>query len=201
MLVGDITDPEAMAAAVATSGDGVGIDVCVANAGLLLIEDFVHGDVEAWRRIVDVNVIGTMVTVREAARAMIASGRGGRIVVVASNAGLRGEAGAAVYSATKGALVALMQGLAVELAGAGIRVNAVAPGEVDAGMNAAAMAKLAEIARIPEDRFRSQLIERIPVRRMASPEDVAAAVAFLASADAEHLTGLALSVDGGQLLV
>jgi NAD(P)-dependent dehydrogenase (short-subunit alcohol dehydrogenase family) len=190
-----------MAAAVSTAGDGVGIDVCVANAGLLLIEDFVDGDVEGWRRIVDVNVIGTMVTVREAARAMIASGRGGRIVLIASNAGLRGEAGAAVYSATKGALVALMQGLAVELAGVGIRVNAVAPGEVDAGMNTAAMAKLAAIAQVPEEGFRSQVIERIPARRMASAQDVAAAVAFLASDDAAHVTGLALPVDGGQLLV
>ncbi len=120
----DATDPDQMAAAVRAAGE---LDVCVANAGVSLMEPFLDGSVASWTRVIRVNLIGVMVTLQAAARAMP---RGGRLLATASIAGLHGEAAAAAYCASKAGVVALVKTLSIEL-GPAITVNAVAPGQIE----------------------------------------------------------------------
>jgi len=123
--------------------------------------------------------------VRAVLRPMIAAGRGS-VVAVGSVAGLRASPGQANYAASKGAVLALVKTLAAEVGGKGVRVNAVVPGLFDAGM----------AARLPADR-KAAMVERIPLGRPGAAEELASAVAFLASDDASYVTGQSLVVDGG----
>lgn len=182
---------------------GVGpLAACVANAGTLLIEDLLHGTPESWKRVFQVNVIGVMTTFQVAGHAMVAGGAGGRLVATASIAGVRGEAGSSAYSASKAAVINLVQSAALELAGHAITVNAIAPGEVDTPMHRDAMKRIGAARSISPEALRQQLVDAaIPLRRMATPEDVAEVVNFLVSPAAAYLTGLTVRVDGGQLLL
>src|SRR5215211_4935359 len=120
-LVADVTDPGEIAAAVASAGE---LDICVANAGVSLMEPFLRGDLDSWRRVIDVNLLGVMLTFQAAAQAMP---RGGRLLATASIAGLHGEPSAAAYCASKAGVIGLVRTLARELAPLAITVNAVAP--------------------------------------------------------------------------
>lgn len=184
----DVRDPRAVDAFVdeAEAWAG-GIDVVVANAGVWEGADVEAMSEEAWARVIDVNLGGTHRLVRRAVPALRRSG-GGAIVVVSSTAGQRGEAGHAHYAAAKGGQISFVKSLAVELAPA-IRVNAVAPGWVDTEMSAAAI-----------EEARERILSEIPLRRVATAEDVADAIAFLASDRARHVTGEVLNVNGGSVL-
>jgi len=140
---------------------------------------------DAWGDVLRTNVDGTMRCVRAVLRPMIAAGRGS-VVAVGSVAGLRASPGQANYAASKGAVLALVKTLAAEVGGKGVRVNAVVPGLFDAGM----------AARLPADR-KAAMVERIPLGRPGAAEELASAVAFLASDDASYVTGQSLVVDGG----
>lgn len=199
-LQADVADPEAMGRAVATASEMAPLGVCVANAGVLLIEDLLDGALDRWERVMRVNALGVMVSFQAAARAMVTAGGGGRLIATASAAGLRGEAGSSAYSASKAAVVNLVESAASELASHGITVNGVAPGEVDTAMHGDAMERLGAARGLSAEQLRGEIVGQIPLRRMASPEDVAEIVGFLASPAAAYLTGVTIRVDGGQLL-
>jgi len=201
MLVaeGDVTDAASLATAMSLLGDGP--DICVANAGISLVEDFVAGDLDAWRRVLDVNLLGVMVTFQVAARRMIAAGRGGRLLATSSLAGIRGEPTIAAYCASKAAVIAVVKTLAVELAPHRITVNAVAPGQIDTDMNARDVVATAEAEGRSPDEIREELIRtRVPLGRMGAPHEVGALFAFLASDDAAFVTGETVRIDGAELL-
>jgi NAD(P)-dependent dehydrogenase (short-subunit alcohol dehydrogenase family) len=189
----DVTDPEQMAAAVRAAGE---LDVCVANAGVSLMEPFLDGTVESWSRVIGINLLGVMVTLQAAARAMP---RGGRLLATASTAGLHGEADTAAYSASKAGVVALMKTLSIEL-GPDITVNAVAPGQIETSMSLGDLETVARSAGRPStELLREHLEQRVPARRMGTPDEVAAAFAFLAGPEAAFVSGETLRVDGGEL--
>jgi NAD(P)-dependent dehydrogenase (short-subunit alcohol dehydrogenase family) len=143
--------------------------------------------VDVFRRILDVNLIGSFVVAREAARRMIARGRGS-IVNIASASGVRGNVGRTAYGASKGGVIALTRVLAVEWAAHGIRVNAVAPGPVDTPLS----------LRVHTDEVRSKWLSSVPMRRYGTPMEVAAATLFLLNpAQSSYMTGETLRIDGG----
>lgn len=181
----DVTD-EAQGAAVTASAP---FDVLVNNAGigdshLPTLEQ----DVDAFRRVLDVHLAGTFLMSREAARGMVARGRGA-IVNLSSIAGLTGLPKRNAYGAAKAGIVAMTRSMACEWAAAGVRVNAVAPAFVETAL----VRKLADAGRIDLPTLR----RRTPIGRLIRAEEVAAAVAFLASDAALAITGTVLPVDGG----
>jgi 2-hydroxycyclohexanecarboxyl-CoA dehydrogenase len=179
----DVTDPASARAAIA-GGDPFGI--LVNNAGIDFGGHF-FGDVtpEQWRRLLAVNLEGVFACTQAALPAMQAAGWG-RIVNMASEAGRQGGKADAVYAATKGGVIAFTKSLAMENARYGITVNAIAPGPIETPMLRRMPSKAVDIV------VRSTLL-----RRLGRPEEVAAAVAFLASPDASYITAETLGVSGG----
>ena len=165
------------------------LDILVTNAGIWKGSAIEEMSDSEWREMLGVNLDGTFHAIRAAVPHM-KEARGGRIVTVSSTAGQRGEAGHAHYAATKGAVISLTKSLAAELAPFGITVNCVAPGWVDTDMTS-------EDLRGPRgDGIRST----IPLGRPGNPEEIAGAVAFLASDLASYVTGEILNVNGGSVL-
>lgn len=200
----DVTDEAAIADAAAQARGLGGLDICVANAGVGQIEDFVAGSRQSWMRVLDVNLVGVMLTLQAATRLMIENGRGGRLLATASISGLRGEAHApsTAYAASKGAVMALMRALACELAEHDITANAVAPGQIETELNFADVKVMSTRAgRMPTE-FRAEFLESsVPLRRMGNPSEVAALYAFLASDEAAFITGTTFRIDGGELAI
>jgi NAD(P)-dependent dehydrogenase (short-subunit alcohol dehydrogenase family) len=193
-VMADVTDPDQLAEAVRGAGE---LHICVANAGVSLMQPFLEGDLESWRRVIDVNLLGVMLTFQEAARAMPP---GGRLLATASIAGLHGERDAAAYCASKAGLVSLVQTLSLELAPRGLTVNAVAPGQIETAMNRRDLGLASEREGRPADEIlRDHLERRVPARRLGTPEEVAALFAFLASDEAAFITGATFRIDGGEL--
>jgi len=155
---------------------------------------------DAWDTVQRVNLKGTFLCSRAVAREMIRRGRGGRIIIVSSVAGKRGTACFAAYCASKFGLIGFTQALALELASHRINVNAVCPGLVDTERVAFIAAALAPEG-VSAEEHREQMLRgrasQIPLGRVAVPEDIAGTVAFLASPEADYLTGLSVSVAGG----
>ncbi len=166
-----------------------GLDIFVGNAGIWPPEDvpIVEMTDAQWRRTIAVNLDSIFYSTRAAARLLAA---GGRIVLVSSTAGQRGEAGHGDYAASKGAIISLVKGVAVELGARDITVNAVAPGWIDTEMAEPAFAGGA----------RERISAGIPIGRVASAEDIAGPILFLCSPLARHVTGEILNVNGGSVL-
>lgn len=161
------------------------IDVLVNNAGITADNLFARMSLEDWRRVIDVNLTGAFALTREVVRGMIRR-RWGRIISVSSVVGLMGNAGQANYAAAKAGLVGFTKSLARELGSRNVTANVVAPGYVQTAMT----------ERLPES-VRQELEEAIPLRRIGTVDDVAAAVAYLASDEAGYVTGTVLNVSGG----
>jgi len=189
----DIADPDAVRAAFDDIGSRHSrLDVLVNSAGVAIRRPAVDHSVEDWNTVMAANVTGSFLCAREAARIMIAAGRTGAIVNVASIMGLSGGGiyPNISYQTSKGAIVNMTRALAVEWAGNGIRVNAVAPTYVRTPF-IAGLLNQPEVMRRIED--------MTPLKRLATPDEVAAAVLFLASPAAAMITGHTLPVDGGFL--
>jgi 2-hydroxycyclohexanecarboxyl-CoA dehydrogenase len=182
----DVTDAPGVRAmteqAIAAFGK---IDILVSNAGWDRAGPFADTDEELWDRVIAINYRGHLATCHAALPYMRERGRG-RIVTVASDAGRVGSSGEVVYSGAKGAVIAFTKGLAREVARYGINVNCVAPGLVDTPL----------LAGMPE-KLIAAIVRSIPLRRTGVPEEIAAAICFLASDDAAYITGQTLSVNGG----
>jgi 3-oxoacyl-[acyl-carrier protein] reductase len=166
-----------------------GLDLFVGNAGIWPPDDVALADMteEQWRRTINENVDAMFYSTRAAARLLE---RGGRIVLVASTAGQRGEAYHADYAASKGAMISFVKSLAVELARREITVNAVAPGWVDTEM----------VAQALDSGGRDTIAAAIPIGRVATARDIAGPITFLCSELARHVTGEILNVNGGSVL-
>jgi NAD(P)-dependent dehydrogenase (short-subunit alcohol dehydrogenase family) len=174
------------------------LDVWVSNAGISKMQRFVDISDADWDRTLAVNTKGVFFGGRAAARTMIAHGIGGRIINTASMAGKQGRVPfLADYVASKFAVVGLTQAMAYELAPHGIRVNCVCPGYVATPMQDRELGWEAELRGVAPDAVQKLWVEDTPLGRLQTPEDVARAVAFLASPDADFITGEALSVNGG----
>ena len=168
------------------------VDILVSNAGWDQAKPFVDTDEEFWDRVIAINYRGHLAMAKAVLPTMIEH-ESGRIVTVASDAGRVGSTGEVVYSGAKGAVIAFTKGLAREVARHGITVNCVAPGLTDtpllAGMTGGAEKLMAAIVR------------SIPLGRVGKPEEVARAILFFASSDADYVTGQTLSVNGGLTMV
>ncbi|GIU92664.1 MAG: 2-hydroxycyclohexanecarboxyl-CoA dehydrogenase [Acidimicrobiia bacterium] len=189
----DVTDDGAVRAAVRRVIDEFHrVDVLVSAAGWDRIVRFVDSDPQLWDRVLAVNLRGAISVTHAVLPSMSAHGRGS-VVFVASDAGRVGSSGEAVYSAAKGGLIAFGKALAREVARDGIRVNSVAPGPTDT--------PFLDIFGAESSRILEAMIRQTPLRRLATPADVAAAVCFLASDEAAHITGQTLSVSGGLTMI
>lgn len=185
----DISDSEAVREAVADIEKTLGpIDILVNNAGIDKIERFVDSEEKTWRKVVDVNYLGTVIVTRAVLDAMLERGRG-RIVNIASDAGRVGSSGEVVYSGTKGAVIAFGKALAREVATKGVTVNAVCPGPTDTAL-------LDQVAELSQGLYDS-MAKAVPMKRIGTPDDVAPAVVFFAGDGAAFITGQTLSVSGG----
>jgi NAD(P)-dependent dehydrogenase (short-subunit alcohol dehydrogenase family) len=202
LVLADVTDREAVMEALAAAAGSGGLDICVGNAGMFEYRSLLDASEEHWRKVIELNLFGLVNTFTAAARLMVAASRGGRLVATASVAGLRGGAGAAAYCASKAAVISICESLALELAPHGITVNAVAPGNVDTGLHARLMAEVATYKGKTAAQTRADFLEqRVPLRRMAAPREIAEVIAFLAGSGAAYITGETVRVDGGELLI
>jgi len=193
---GDVTDLDKMRRVVETliEEEG-GVDILVNNAGWEQLGWFVEQDPDIWDRTIDINLKGQINCARAVAEHLTERDEGGTIVNVASDAARVGSSAEAVYSGAKGGVIAFTKTLARELARSGVTCNAVAPGPTDTPMS----------REIRETELGSKLFGNVesqtPLGRMAKPEDIANGVAFLASAEAEFITGQVLSISGGLTMV
>lgn len=189
----DVTDEAQVSAGFATAQEALGgtVDLLVNNAGIEMPHRLVDMPLEDWRRVLDVNLTGAFLCAREAARAMIAAGCPGTIVNVSSVHEQIPWRRFSHYCASKGGMKLFAQSIAYELAEHGIRVVNVAPGAIETPINAAVLADPAQ---------REAVENQIPLGRWGNVDDVARAVAWLASSDAEYVTGTTLFVDGGMTL-
>lgn len=182
----DITDPEQVEQAYKEVEAAHGpVRVLVANAGINRDQLLLRMSEEDFTAVLDTNLTGTFRVVKRAARGMLRA-RAGRIVLISSVVGLAGSAGQVNYAASKAALVGFARSVARELGSRSITCNVVAPGFVETDMT----------GELSEER-RAEIIGQVPAGRYAQPEEVAAAVRFLASDDAAYITGAVIPVDGG----
>jgi 3-oxoacyl-[acyl-carrier protein] reductase len=164
------------------------VDILVNNAGVTRDGLSMRMSVEDWDTVLNTNLKGAFNFTQALMRPMIKQ-RSGRIINISSVIGLIGNAGQANYSASKAGLIGLTKSLARELASRGITVNAVAPGLIETDMTG-----------VLSDEIRQSILQKIPLGKLGQPDDIAAAVAYLASAEANYITGQVLAVDGGMVM-
>jgi meso-butanediol dehydrogenase/(S,S)-butanediol dehydrogenase/diacetyl reductase len=168
------------------------LDVLVNNAGIYFILPLTQVPEEEWDRLININLKGVYLGCKYAIPQMVAQGQGA-IVNTASIAGLRGAANWTTYCASKGGVVQLTKAVAMEVARLNVRVNCVCPGIIDTGMFDQAV----DMVAVDRDELAATIGEAHPMGRIGRPEEVAAAILFLASDEASFITGVPLSVDGG----
>jgi NAD(P)-dependent dehydrogenase (short-subunit alcohol dehydrogenase family) len=188
----DVTDETAVAAFF----DGLRVDVLVNNAGVASGAPLTRTTLDDWRAHLDVNATGAFLCTRAVLGGMIDRGDG-RIVTVASVAGLVGSRYTAAYSASKHAAIGLMRATAAEAAGTGVTSNAVCPAYVDTAMTDRTVENIVARTDRTDDQARAELASMTPLGRLLEPAEVAAAVVFLASPEAAAINGQTIVLDGG----
>ncbi|TIL66215.1 L-iditol 2-dehydrogenase [Mesorhizobium sp.] len=195
----DVTDLASIEAAVkAVETRAGGLDILVNNAALFDLAPIVEISKASYDKLFSVNVAGTLFMLQAAARSMIAAGRGGKIINMASQAGRRGEALVAVYCATKAAVISLTQSAGLDLIKHRINVNAIAPGVVDGEHWDHVDALFAKYENRPKGEKKRLVGEAVPYGRMGTAQDLTGMAVFLASDDAEYIVAQTYNVDGGQ---
>lgn len=191
----DLTGTAAAESLVRTAVERFGrLDALVVNHGIWPPEDAAidaMSDVQ-WHNTIAINLDSAFALTKHAVAQMKRQGRGGNVVFISSTAGQRGESGHCDYAATKGALISMTKGLSTELAPFGIRVNCVAPGWVDTSMTAGTLA---------DSQRQQQIHSTIPLRRVGTPDEIAAPILFLCTEHAGFITGEVFNVNGGAVLV
>ena len=186
----NVADPEAAEALVKAALEAFGkVDILVNNAGITRDDLIMRMTAEAWREVLETNLFGAFYTLKAVTRPMLRAKRG-RIIQITSVSGQAGQMGQANYSSAKAGLIGLTKAAARELGSRGITVNAVAPGFV-----------LTELTEGLSDDLKQQITDRTPLARFGTTEEVAYAVAFLASDEAAYITGQVLAVDGGLVMM
>jgi 3-oxoacyl-[acyl-carrier protein] reductase len=189
-IQGDVAQVESADAVVKTALDAFAkLDILVNNAGITRDDLIMRMSPEAWREVLETNLFGAFWMTKAVTRPMLKA-RGGRIINITSVSGQAGQTGQANYSAAKAGLIGLTKATARELASRGITVNAVAPGFV-----------LTELTQDLPDELKQEITSRTPLGRFGTTEEIANAVAFLASDEAAYITGQVLAVDGGLVMM
>jgi 3-oxoacyl-[acyl-carrier protein] reductase len=187
---GDVSTAEGAAALVEAVESDVGpIDILVNNAGITRDDLIMRMSLDDWRSVLETNLFGAFYAIKAVTRPMLKA-KGGRIINITSVSGQAGQTGQANYSSAKAGLIGLTKATARELASRGITCNAVAPGFV-----------LTELTKDLPENLQAQLTERTPLGRFGTAEEIADAVAFLASDEAAFITGQVLAVDGGLVMM
>ncbi len=187
---GDAAQPEAADALIKAALEAFGkVDILVNNAGITRDDLIMRMSIDAWRAVIDTNLSGAFYAIKAATRPMLKAKRG-RIINITSVSGQAGQMGQANYSSAKAGLIGLTKATARELASRGITCNAVAPGFV-----------LTELTVGLADQWKQKITEQTPLGRFGTPEEIADAVAFLASDEAAYITGQVLAVDGGLVMM
>jgi NAD(P)-dependent dehydrogenase (short-subunit alcohol dehydrogenase family) len=201
-LDADISAEAAVAGLMDRAADALGAvpEIAVCNAGIQQRKNVFDVTAEEFDRLLAVNARGCFLTMKAAGQAM-AGRSGGAIVATASIAGRMSDPYGTHYAASKAAVISLVKSFALALAPAGVRVNAVAPGIVDTDLLAASNEAFARMRETSVAEVRRAREAAVPLRRAATPGDIAASVAFLASEDAAYITGECLHIAGGQLMV
>jgi 2-hydroxycyclohexanecarboxyl-CoA dehydrogenase len=183
----DVSEPDSVTAFAGRVLSELGTpDVVVNCAGWDETRPFLQTDAPFWERVVRINLLGVVAVTHAFLEAMVEGGRGGRVVNVASDAARVGSSGETVYAGAKGGVVAFTKSLAREMARHGITANAVCPGPTDTAL-----------FRAQPERLQAALERAVPMRRLATPEDIAQAISFFASEGSGYITGQVLSVSGG----
>jgi 3-oxoacyl-[acyl-carrier protein] reductase len=185
----DVADQDAVQKAAGQILEDFGrVDILVNNAGVTRDGLSMRMSLEDWDTVLNTNLKGAFVFTQALMRPMIKQ-RSGRIINISSIAGLTGNAGQANYSASKAGLIGLTKTLARELASRGITVNAVAPGLIETDMTT-----------VLSEEIRTAILQKVPLGKLGDPDDIAGAVAYLASPEAKYITGQVLTVDGGMVM-
>jgi 3-oxoacyl-[acyl-carrier protein] reductase len=187
---GDVADPAAAESLVKTALEAFGkVDILVNNAGITRDDLIMRMSIDAWREVLETNLFGAFYATKAVTRPMLKAKRG-RIINITSVSGQAGQTGQANYSAAKAGLIGLTKATARELASRGITANAVAPGFV-----------LTELTRALPEALLAQITAATPLGRFGTTDEIANAVAFLASDEAAYITGQVLGVDGGLVMM
>jgi 3-oxoacyl-[acyl-carrier protein] reductase len=189
VAVAELAEPQAAEQLIAAADAGGGVDMLVNNAGLTRDNLALRMRDEDWQTVLDVNLSAGFRLIRAALRGMMRR-RWGRIVNVTSVVALTGNPGQANYAAAKAGMIGMTKSLAAEVASRGITVNCIAPGFIETPMTDAL-----------SEQQRARLLERVPVGRLGSGADVAAAVGYLVSEEAAYVTGQTLHVNGGMAMI
>jgi 3-oxoacyl-[acyl-carrier protein] reductase len=189
-IAADVSQPDSAEALVKGALEELGkVDILVNNAGITRDDLIMRMGIDAWREVLETNLFGAFYTLKAVTRPMLKA-RSGRIINITSVSGQAGQMGQANYSSAKAGLIGLTKAAARELASRGITVNAVAPGFV-----------LTELTQDLPGELKDELVRRTPLGRFGTTQEVADAVAFLASDEAAYITGQVLAVDGGLVMM
>lgn len=199
-VAADVTDAVALDAAIAATEEGFGpVDILVNNAGAAETAKFIASDDALWERMIALNLTSVVRTTRRVLPGMLERDWG-RIVNVASTAGLKGYAYVSAYSAAKHAVVGLTRSLALETARTGVTVNAVCPGYTDTDLVRGSVARLTERTGKPAEALIAEMVAGNPQRRLIEPGEVARTVVWLADPASGSMTGQAIAVAGGEIM-
>ncbi|WP_375257797.1 SDR family NAD(P)-dependent oxidoreductase [Citreimonas sp.] len=191
----DVTDETSVRAMFDFTGP---CEIVVANAGASASAPFARTDLPTWRHMIDVNLTGAFLTLREGA-AQLKGAEWGRLIAVASTAGLKGYPYVSAYAAAKHGVIGMVKSAALEMARTGITVNALCPGFLDTEMTDRSVANIAEKTGMSPEDARASIEKMSPQRRLIRPEEVRAAMLWLCGPGSEGITGQAIGIAGGEV--